>query len=241
MCRLVCVDFFLHDQYALYEQVWKRHPLCTLLNMFSYASFLVSIFLSLLVSYMRMIACVYPFKLGSVSASGPVCAILIFLCVSFAVSYIPYSGIIGLYIDEPQMTLGFGLILPVMMHGYYVWSLAAYAIPVAIMICGSAAFQLACIHTLTRRPKSLNQCSKTLPHRQRSVVRCLITLILPLCYQIPLLLLHVAGMFGIEFSPQVALGTSVSTLLVYSLGSAVLYVAITPTFISFICARESPN
>ncbi len=74
MITLVCVDIAFHDQYALYEQIWKRHSLCMLLNMFSYTLFLVSMFVFLISTYMRMIACVYPFKLGSVSAFRPIWA-----------------------------------------------------------------------------------------------------------------------------------------------------------------------
>ncbi len=107
MVTLVCVETVLYNEYALYEQMWKRNPLCMLLNMFSYTIWLVSIFVFLLASYMRMLACVYPFKLGSVSASRPIWAIIAFFLVSFGVSYIPYSGIIGSHIDEPQMALGF--------------------------------------------------------------------------------------------------------------------------------------
>lgn len=217
--------------------MWKRHPLCILLNMFSYSLFLMSTFVFLVTTYMRMIACVYPLKLSSMSASWPIWAIIIFLFISFGVSYIPYSSLIGSYIDEPQMTLGFGLILPVMMHGQYAWSLLGYVTPVFIMLCVSSAFQLAYIHTLIQRQEVLSQCSKTLPHyahRQGSVVRCVITLILPLCCQMPLLFLHVASMFGAEFSPHVTLAATILTLLVYSVGNSVLYVIITPHFISYI-------
>ena len=241
MITLACVDIVLHDQYALYEQKWKRHPLCMLLNMFSYTLYIVSVFVSLLIAYMRMIACVYPFKLGSTSTSKPLWAILLFLFVSFGVSYIPYSGLIGSHIGEPQMTLGFALILPINMYGHYFWSLLGYVTPVVVMLSVSSGFQLACIHTLTRRPEELNQSSDTLPSRQKSVARCVTTLILPLCCHMPLLLLHVVGIFGIDFSPHITLAMAVLTLSVYSLGGAILYLVITPHFISCILKRKRPH
>ncbi len=117
-----------------------------LLNMFSYTSFLMSVFVSLLATYLRMIACVYPFKLSKISLPQPILAILIFLCVSFGISYIPYSGIIFSHIDEPQLTLGLGLILPIMKHGHYTWSLLGYVSP-----CGRYALYVLCtpayVHT----------------------------------------------------------------------------------------------
>ncbi len=234
MITLACVDIVLHDQYALYEQKWRRHPLCMLLNMFSYILMLVSIFVFLLVTYLRMIACVYSFKLGSISASRPIWAIIIFLLFSFGVCYIPYSGIGGAHIDEPQMALGFGLILPIRMHDQYWWSLLGYVTPVAVMLCVSSTFQVACIRVLSRRSKTLNQCSKALSSRRRSVVMCIATLILPLCCQLPLLLLHVASIFGVEYSPYITLAATVATLNVYSVASAILYVIITPEFIAYI-------
>ncbi len=238
MITLACVDMVLHDQYALYEQMWKRNPLCMLLNMFSYALLLVSIFVFLVATYLRMIACVYPFKLGSMSTSRPMWTIMIFLCVCFSVSYIPYSGIIGGHIDEPHMTLGLALILPTRMHGQYTWSLLGYVIPVAVMLCVSSAFQLACIRALTRRPKTLNQCSKRLPHRRRSVMRCIATLFLPLCCQMPFLLLHVATILGVEHSPYIALPATVVTLLVNTVVNSVLYVVVTPDFIAYTMSSE---
>ncbi len=195
---------------------------------------------------MRRIACVYPFKLADVSTSKPIWAIIIFLFICLGVSYIPHSGIIGSHVDELQMALGFGLILPIMMHGHYAWSLLGYVTPVFIMLCVSSVFQVACIRTLTRRSETLNQHSKTLPQRQRSVWRCIAILMLPwlpLCCQMPLLLLHIANkkkvsMFGIEFSSQVALSTTVLTVLVYSIVCATLYVVITPEFISYTLASK---
>ncbi len=166
--------------------------------------------------------------------------ILIFLCVSFSVSYIPYSGIIGSHVDEPYMTLGFGLILPIRMHGQYAWSLLGYLIPVAIILCVSSVFQLACIRALTRRSKTLIQSSKALSHRRRPAIRCIATLILHLCCQLPLLLLHVAGIFGVEYSPYITLAATVVTLVVYSVMNAILFVAITPDFIAFVMPPNAP-
>ncbi len=234
MITLACVDVVFYDQYALYEQMWKRHPLCMLSNMFSYTLFLMSIFVFLLTNYVRMVACVYPFKLANVSASQPIWSIMIFLIICLGISYIPHSGIIGSHVDEPQLTLGFGLILPTIMYGHYVWSLLGFVTPVFIMMCVSSAFQVACIRALSRRSESLNQHSKTLPQRRSSVLRCIAILMLPLCCQMPLLLLHVASMLGTEFSAQVTLSTTVLTLLFYSIVNAILYVVITPDFISYI-------
>ncbi len=146
----------------------------------------------------------------------------------------------GSHIDEPQLVLGFGLILPIRVHSQYTWSLLSYVIPVVIMLCVSSAFQLVCIRALISRSESLNQSSKVLPDRRRSVARCIATLALTLCCQLPLLLLHVASIFGIVFSPHVSMAATVLTLHVYSLASGVLYVGITPAFISYILPQKRP-
>ncbi len=240
MVTLACVDIVLSDQYALYEQMWKRHVLCMLLNMFSYTVLLVSMFISVLATCMRMIACVYPFKLTSMSTSRPIwITIIIFLLVCFGVSYIPHSDITGSYIDKPQMTLGFGLILPIMMHHQYWWSLLGYVTPMTVMLCISSAFQLACICALARRPETLNQCSKNLSSRRRSVMRCIATLISSLCCQVPLLLLHIAGIFGVEYSPYITFAATVVTLNVYCVVSAILHVFISPDFIAYVLPQKS--
>ncbi len=72
------------------------------------------------------------------------------LCVCIlGISYTPNSGIIGSHMDEPQLLLGLGLILPIMLHGHYAWSLLGYVVPVAVMLCVSSVLQLACIRALT--------------------------------------------------------------------------------------------
>ncbi len=238
LITLACAHIILHDQYALYEQIWKSHPLCMLLNMFSYTSFLMSVFVSLLVTYLRMIACVYPFKLSKISLPQPILSILIFLCVSFGISYMPYSGIIFSHIDEPQLTLGLGLIPPIMKHGHYTWSLLGYVVPVAVMLFMFSVLQLACIRALTRQSKMLNRCSMTPPHRRRPLLRCVAMLILPLFCQMPLLLLHLASMFGAVLSTRVAFTVTVLVLNVHSVIRAVEHVGITPDFISYILKEK---
>ena len=146
---LACVDIVLRDYYALHEEMWQRHALCILLNMLSYTFLLMPVFVSLLISCVRMIACVFPFHLAIVSVSKPIiCATGIFLCTFLTVSYLPHSrtGILGT--DESHVALGFGLILPTTVHGQYMRSLLCYVFPLVTMLLISSAFNIACIQTV---------------------------------------------------------------------------------------------
>ncbi len=231
---LACVDIMFHGYYALHEEMWKRHVLCIVLNMLLYTLVLVSIFVSLLISYMRMIACVFPFHLATVSVSKPICSIVIFLCISLSVSYLPHTNI-GIWdTNYSHVALGFGLILPIVIHGQSMWTLVGVVFPLGSMLLMSSAFQIACIHALLQKAQQLKETQNILLHRRGSVVRCIATLALPLCIQLPLMFLHVVAALDIEFSPVVSMMATLLMLYGYSIISTVLYVVITPDFINCV-------
>ncbi len=227
------IDFIFHDYYALYEEKWKSHPLCILLNMLSYTLVLVTVFLYLLISCIRMIACAFPFQISNISLTKIIWATVIFVSFTFGTSYLPYSGIDRLYTKEPHLALGFGLVIPVAIHGQPLWSLLGYVLPLITMLLVSCAFQIACIRAILKKPQELKESLTRLQHRRVSAGRCVVTMVLPLCCHIPLLILHVAAASGMEISPHVSVVLTMLTLHVYSLINAILYVFITPAFIDF--------
>ncbi len=239
---LACVDIVFHDYYALCEEMWKRHAFCIFLNMLPYTFLLMSVFVYLLISCVRMIACVFPFRLGIVSVSKPIiCATVIFLCTSLTVSYLPHRrmGILGT--NESYVALGFGLILPTTIHGQNVRSLLCNVLPLVTMLLLSSAFNIACIHTIFQKTRELNESPNLLSRRRGSVIRCIAALVLPLCCQLPFILLHVFAVSGIQFSSAMSVAATLFTLYGYSIINAVLYVAITPDFIHstlhYICRK----
>ncbi len=240
---LACVEIVLRDYYALHEEMWKRHALCILLNMLPYTFLLVSIFVSLLISCVRMIACVFPFRMAIVSVSKPItCATVIFLCTSLTVSSLPHSRTGILDSNESHVALGFGLILPTMMHGQYVRSLLCNVFPLVTMLILSSAFHIACILTLFQKTRDLkNKSPNVSSGRRGSIIRCIASLILPLCCQLPLIILHVVVASGIQFSPAISVTATLFTLYGYPIINAVLYVIITPDFIHcilhYICRK----
>ncbi len=233
LITISCVDIVFHGYYALYAELWRRHSLCVLLNMFSYLLVMLSMFVSLLTARMRMIACVYPFKLSTLPISRLFWAIGIFLCVLLAISYIPYSGIGQRHLDDPHMTLGFGLLLPAVQQGQLLWTLLYFVFPSAVILGVSAAFQTACVYTLVKKQKNMKRCLQTSADRRGAIARCIAAMALPTCCQMPLMCLHIASVSDVAFSPHVAVAATVLTLLSYPIVNAVLFVAITPAFVSY--------
>ncbi len=227
------IDFVFHDYYALYEEKWKSHPLCILLNMLSYTLVLVTVFLYLLISFIRMIACAFPFHISNISLTKIVWATVIFVSVTFSAGYLPYSGIDRLHINEKHLALGFGLVIPVAIHGQPLWSLLGYVLPLITILFMSCAFQIICIHALLKRPQELKESLTSLQKRRVSAVRCVVTMVLPLCCHIPLLILHIATALVMEIPPYVSVALTLFTLHVYSVVNTILYVVITPAFIDF--------
>ncbi len=234
---LACVGFVFHDYYALYEEMWKRHALCVLLNMFSYTSLMMSLFICLLMSYTRMIACVFPFHLARVSLTKVIWSIVIFLSITLSLSYLPYSNIGSSNLKDSQMALGFGLVLPIVTHDLSLWSLLGFAFPLTSVLFVSSAFQIACIRALCKKQVELKRSSNRSSARRRSVVRCIAALIFPICCQLPLLFVHVVVALHVEFPPSVSVVVTMFTLYGYSLINVTLYVATTPAFIDFMLRR----
>ena len=231
---LACVDIVFHNYYALHEEMWKGHAICILLNMFSYTSLMAALFLSLLISYTRMVACVFPFRLASVSLTKTVGAAVIFLLITMCVSYLPYSAIGSSNLRDSQMALGFGLILPILTHDQSLWSSLGYVFPSITILFVSSAFQISCIYALCKKPGELKRSLNSLPHRRKSVVRCIAAMVLPLCCQMPLPFLHIAAASNMALPPRVAVAMTLLTLHGYSVINATLHVAMTPAFIDFI-------
>ena len=192
MITLAFVDVVFQGSYALYEEMWRRHPLCVLLNMISYTCLLGSGFIFLLNAYMRMVAIVYPFKLASVSVSRPMWAIACFLTSSLIVSYFPFSDIPSLRINELDMALGFGLVLPVVRHGYQM-----------TMLCLSSTFQIACMCVLIKNSQQRKDLQTSTPG-QGPVAHCFVALVLHICCHMPLVCLHIVNASGIDFQPHIA-------------------------------------
>ncbi len=231
---IACVGFVFHDYYALYEEIWKRHALCVLLNMCSYTSLMVSLFVYLIMSYTRMIACVYPFHLARLSLAKIISPIVMFLLITLCVSYLPYSPIGSWNFTEYQMALGFGLVLPSVQHGQSLWSLVGFVFPVATILLISSAFQISCIGALCKKVEQLKGSSNNSSNRRGSIVRCIAALSLPLCCHLPLLFLHVAAESHTDIPPRITVAVTMFTIHGHSVINVVLYVVITPAFIDFI-------
>ena len=180
-----------------------------------------------------MIACAFPFQISNISRTKIIWATVIFVSFTFGASYLPYSGIDKLYTKEPHLALGFGLVIPVAIHGQPLWSLLGYVLPLITMLFVSCAFQITCIRALLKKPQELKESSTSLQYRRVSAVRCIITMVLPLCCHIQLLILHFANASGMEIPPRLSVVLTMLTLHVYSIINAILYVFITPAFIDF--------
>ncbi len=231
---LACVGFVFHDYYALYEEMWKKHALCVLLNMCSYTSLMMSLFVYLIMSYTRMIACVYPLHLARLSLTEIISPIVMFLLITLCISYLPYSSIGSWSFTEYQMALGFGLVLPSAIHDQSLWSLLGFVFPLATILLVSSAFQISCIHALCKKAVPLKGSSNISSNRRGSIVRCIAALSLPLCCQLPLLFLHVAAASHIKIPPDVSVAVTMFTIHGYSVINVILYVVITPAFSEFI-------
>ncbi len=241
MIILAGVDFVFRDYYALHQQKWELHPLCIMLNMLSHTLVLVTVFLSLLISCTRMIACAFPFHLPSVSFRKVIWTTIIFMSVTLSVSFLPYSGISRPHKNELQTALGFGLVLPVIIHKKHsLWSLLGYALPCTTMLFVSCAFHIMSIRALLKKPRELKHSMVKLKNRRGSTVRCIVTLVLSLSCQMPLLILHVAAASDVDFPPDISVAVTMFTLIFSSVVNAILYIPITPAFIelSLGCLRR---
>ncbi len=225
---MLSIDQFSASYYSFFDETWRHHAVSSLLHTLSYALFQTTAFVCLLISSVRAIATVYPFKAKDISMWAPLISVFIWLVFSICLSYSGITWIFPEYKNSPESALGLGLLLPALgrerredrgvpLH------MLAFIIPnatVLLFFCFSQGILIRCLNethaisgaSLIRRKKA-----------RRTSVLALLLVIIQYC---PLLATHILAMFPVPLTANVAVIVTIWTLVVTPAGNFFLYVVL---------------
>ncbi len=216
------VDQVSSGYYSFFNQIWRNHPLCTVLNVLSYATFEVSQFICLLISCTRLIATLFPFQAESISRLGIIMSIIAWLGVVLVIGYF------GHYIIRPENEAGLalGVVLPATSGVKSWWSSVVFIAPTVCIMLLASACQIITIHSLNKtNPKVYSHTMSS--YKRRASRFSLVTLFATLLQHVPLLVAHLAR----ERLPTFGLFlVTIVTLLLIPLGNVTMYVFISTDF-----------
>ncbi len=238
---LAVVDFVLRDRYGLYDDMWRSFGLCIFLNATAYASMLASSFASLLIAKMRMLAIVRPFNTSIITTIRFLVLVTAWGTVMLILGYMPYSGLADSLWSKSENGLCFGLILPTLQNDKLVWKLGAFVCPMALMLCIKSACQVTAAYSISHSRKQIETQKAPLPNRRPAVIRCLLSCVVSVCSNSPLLAAHIATAAGAQIPVPMLEAITIFALALDPVINAFLYIFASPSFVADLrCRTCSP-
>ena len=109
---ILSIDHLSARYYAFFDETWRHHGVSSLLHTLSYAFFQLTPFVCVLISLVRTIGVVYPFKAQSISTPTLLISILIWFIILMCLGYSGIAWILPEYQNSAESALGLGLLLP---------------------------------------------------------------------------------------------------------------------------------
>ncbi len=222
---IATVNQFLENSNSYYEVIWQKHPACFVLNIFLYVSFIMELFLVLLIAGVRMRAVVFPFGAAFISVKGILISITVAFVVSFTFGSLAFDKSVGFYRGSEGDALGLALMLPGFSEEPWSWSLAAVFGPLSTML---VVFVILQSISLTAVLKSMGSCPTTntsvVQKYRRSFRMTTITLVATVCAYSPLLAVHIVVFSGYLVKSGAIIGCILFTLSAVPILNACLYI-----------------
>ncbi len=239
----ICIYFFIilsidslsSNYYSFFDETWRQHTVCSLLNILSYAFFQTTPFLCLLISFVRVIGTVYPFKAQDISMWAILVSILIWFLVSMCLGYSSIAWIFPEYHNSPESALGLGLLLPSLRREerYVPFHMLLFIIPNATILIFFCCLQ----GLLLRGLNETSVISDASRLRQKKAIRTsVIALLLFILEYCPLLLVHIFTLFLVSIETNVKVAVTIWTLFFIPVGNVLLYVLFTSDFLD-LCSK----
>ena len=230
---ILSIDHLSANSYSFFDETWRQHTVCSLLNILSYAFFQTTPFVSLLISCVRVIGTVYPFKAQDISMWALLVSILLWFLISTCLGYSGIAWVFHEYSNSPESALGLGLLLPSLRgeERYVPFHMLLFIVPNAIILLFFCCLQ-------ARLLRGLNETavvSDASQLRQRKAIRTsAITLLLFILEYCPLLLVHILTLFQVSVKANVKVIVTIWTLFFIPVGNVLLYVLFTNDFLYLI-------
>ncbi len=226
---IASIDHLSAGYYSFFDEPWRHHAGCYLLNTLSYAFFQTTLFVCILISVVRTIGTVYPFKAQDISLRALLVSISLWFIVS---TFLGYSGIAWIfpeYNKSPESALGLGILLPPLRRevGNVPFHMLLFVVPNAAVLLIFCFLQALLILGLNRT----SAISDASGRQQKKATRTsVISLLLFTLQYGPLLLVHILTILSVSIKENVGVIVTIWTLVFVPLGNVLLYVCFSIDF-----------
>ncbi len=230
-CRCCIVPWF-----CLNEAYWRSHTVCKLLKASSFFSFINFLFISFLISTIRMVSVAFPFKASSIQ---PVyfyavsAAFACYLCISGAVGIAEVDVESGL---ESRFCLG--IILPGTSDAYNMYKrLFAFILPGIFTFLLTEINQLVIVYSINASLQRLEVGPVTRTSRRKVMIRCFIYFVLLTLAVAPFLIIQLLALVNVSITPIFKLILTLLTLFLFPIMNNIVHIYITPSFTRYVCQK----
>ncbi len=236
---ILYIDYFSARYYSFFDDPWRHHAVCSLLHTLSYAFFQTTPFVCLLMSSVRAIGTIYPFKAQDISMWALLVSIFLWFVVSICLGYSGIAWVFPEYKTLPDSALGLGLLLPGLGRekGYVALHTLVFIIPNATILLFFCVLQAIIIHGLNNK----TVISHSSQRRQNKAIRIsIIALLLFILQYCPLVVVHILIMFSVFLKANVEIIVTSWTLVFIPAGNILLYICFSSDFQSQFLRICSP-
>ncbi len=230
---MAIADIAVSPNFALYEAYWRSHTVCKLLKASIFFSFINFLFISFLISTIRMISVAFPFKASSIRP------VYFYTASVVLVGYLSVSGALGLAeVDvesEVEARFCLGLILPGTSDAYNTYKrLFAFILPSVLTFLLTEVNQLVIVYSINASLQRLEAGPVTRISRHKIIIRCFIYFILLILTVAPFLIIQMLAFLNVRIAPISKLILSLLTLLLFPIMNNIVHIYITPSFTRYV-------
>ena len=226
---LLSVDLLSARYYSFFDESWRHHIACSIFHTLSYAFFHTTLFVCLMISCVRTIVTIYPFKANDISLRGFLISILIWFVVSICLGYSGSTWIFPEYKKSPYSALGLGVLLPGFeREGRHIpLHVLIFIIPNATVLFFFCFSQAMLLQGLNNVPV-ISGASET--RRKKAIHTSVIVLVLVILQYCPLLIVHIFAIFQVSMQANVEAIVTIWTSVFIPPGNVLVYLSFSRDF-----------
>ncbi len=232
---MTIADSVLSPNFALYEAYWRSHTVCKLLKASSLFSFMNFLFISFLISSMRMISVAFPFKIASMSPASFYTLSGVLAC------YLCVFGALGLAeIDvESELEARFclGIIFPGTGNKYK--RIFAFILPGILTYILTEVNQVVIVYSINASLRRLKPGHVTRTSRRKIIIRCCIYFLLLSLSVAPFLIIQIFALISVDIATGYKLFVTLTMLSLFPIMNNIVHVSISPSFTRYLVQKVS--
>ncbi len=194
---ILFIDHLSAGYFSSFDYPWRHHEVASLLHTLCYAFFETILFVCLLISFVRTIAVINPFKTQDISTRVLVIFILLWFVVSMCIGYFSITWIFPEYKNWPESALGLGFLLPAFGHEekYVPLHILLFIFPYATILLLFCFSHTMLMRKLNETPAT-SDVSRT--WRKKAIRKSVTAVVMVILQYCPLLVIHILSMIPVS-------------------------------------------